>query len=148
MNKRTQIQKNLARAIGEGTALPVYFGHLSKRKCLQINALRVENGLLPISDLGIYIYPSVLNKMQIKRIGTDKLTAEQIADIAYSALHNTRSRIFPSKNPLAQLLWQVREQTSYVVFLGGYNNAFSIKSIFPTFTEKVLRKFVHNKKNT
>jgi hypothetical protein len=146
MHQRTDLQKNLARAIAVGTDRPIYFGKLDKKKYKQINELRVQSGLLPVLNLSLYVYPNVIHKLHAKRIGMDKLTGEQIVDIAYSALHNSTSRIFPSKNPLAQMVWQVRERTSYLVFVGGYENAFSVKSIFPVFTEKVIKKFVRIKK--
>ena len=147
MNKRTQIQKNLARAIAEGTSEPVYFGKFRQKKLAQINALRKKNSQTPITSNEIYIYVGVILKLRDKRIYVDHLTPYQVADIAYSAVHNRKSRVLQSKYPHIQVVVKTKEGLSYLAFISEHKTTVSLKSTYPVKNDRVLENICGTKKH-
>ena len=147
MHQRTDLQKNLARAIAEGVNEPVYFGRLNHCKLKKINCLRTQQKLFSLKNAHIFIYPSVLAKLQEKRMGLDKLAPMKIADIAYSLLHGKRTRIFISKYSHIQVLVKVGKRVSRVAYVSEYFSSTVLKSVYyvPNFR---LARQMHTKKNT
>jgi len=65
------------------------------------------------------------------------MTPEYVADVAYSALHNTKSRILPSQYNHIQRIAKTGDPLSAQSFIGNHGGSVSAKSVFPTKTTKI-----------
>lgn len=145
-NFRSTIQKRLSEAIKDDIGSPVFFGNISKKKMNKINDLRAIHGLKAVTGSSIYVYPNVIKKLRDKRVHLEKLTPDQVADIAFSAVHNTCSKIIQSKYPQIQALIKSGTDLSNLAFIGEYKDAFSIKSSYNTKNIRAERQITGNKK--
>jgi hypothetical protein len=98
LKTRTTIQQNLAKALREGSDRPVSFGKLQPKKVLRANEILANRGEKLINDNAI-IHPNVIDKLIREHVKTDRMSPEQLADFAYSAIHNKGSKVVPSKYP-------------------------------------------------
>lgn len=137
MTARSNIQENLAYAIRFGTNNPVYFGKIGNKKLLEINKIRLLNDQLPITQQSIYIYPNVIKKLQDKRIIIGKMSPEEVADLAYNAIHNNHGRVFKSRFPNIQQLITIKEKVSHIAFVSEFNEIISLKSVYKKLTRRL-----------
>lgn len=137
--QRTVIQKDLSHALTSGSDTPVFFGRLSKEKLAKVNALRIKNGMAPIPSPDIYFHPNVIKKLRDRRISIDGMTPEYVADIAYSALHNTKSRVLPSRYDHVQHIAKIGPRKTSSAFVSDFNNAVSAKSAYPSRTVEIQK---------
>lgn len=137
MTARSNIQENLAYAIRFGTNDRVYFGKIGNKKLFQINKIRLLNDQIPITQQSIYIYPNVIRKLQDKRITIGKMSPEAVADLAYSAIHNSHGRVFKSRFQNIQQLITIKEKVSYIAFVSDFNEIISLKSVYKKLTRRL-----------
>ena len=130
-SRRSAAQTNLVNAINNKTDSPVDFGTLSKKKFNQVNELLSTNGQPVLESRNIKVYPAVVDKLIQKRVGLDGMTPQQVADVAYSAVHARNSRVIPSRYPHVAAF--TKAQTDRAVpfaTLAGYNGEVSLKSAY------------------
>ncbi|OPX88997.1 MAG: hypothetical protein A4E53_01730 [Pelotomaculum sp. PtaB.Bin104] len=129
---RTEIQKNLSNAILNGTEEPVYFGNISQAKLDEINAIRKTLGQPELTSKELYVFPRVVQKLRTKRINIDKLTPDEVADIAYSAVYNKDSKVTSTRYPQIQALMTTKEGRANFAFVGKTaDDLSSLKSTYP-----------------
>ncbi len=129
----TKEQKNLIGALkSEGIEQPVSFGKLSDKKLSQINQLRAKNNLPPIQDGNLLIHPKVIEKLKEKRINLGKMSADQVADVLYSATYNNDSKVFSTEFPHIQALAKFNSngKTANTAYIGEHAKKGSIKSAY------------------
>ena len=80
----------------------------------------------------MFVYPNVINKLRSKRINIDKLTPDKMADIMYSAIHNTKSRVMSTKYPHIQSIDRITQniKKTNTAYLGKKDKTISIKSAY------------------
>lgn len=145
---RTKIRNDLAKKILSGSEEPVFFGNLSQAKLEAINRIRKSQGIEQIMDGSVYVYPNVLKKLLEKRVRIDKMSPDQVADMAYSAIHNKKSKVLSSKYPQIQALIRSGE-ISNLAFVGKSPNAdVSLKSVYKNRTESLPRTLSKEKTPT
>ncbi len=67
------------------------------------------------------------------------MTPEYVADVAYSALHNTKSRILPSQYNHIQRIAKTGDPLSAQSFIGNHGGSVSAKSVYPTATARITK---------
>lgn len=135
---RTAIQKSLAKAIEHGINAPLYFGKVSKPKLEELNKIRTRLGKPLLEGEELYVFPRVIKKFRELRIELDKMTPDEVADIAYSAVHGTRSKVLESKYPQNQAIVSFRKDLSNLAIIGQARNKMtSLKSAYPKETERI-----------
>lgn len=75
-------------------------------------------------------------KQWADRLGRDRMTANQVADIAYSAVHNTKSKVLSTKQPRIKVLIKPKGKIANSAFMAEFDRSGLIKSVYP----KELRK--------
>ena len=130
-SRRSAAQTNLVNAINNKTDSPVDFGTLSKKKFNQVNELLSTNGQPVLESRNIKVYPAVVDKLIQKRVGLDGMTPQQVADVAYSAVHARNSRVIPSRYPhIAAFTKAQTDRAVPFATLAGYNGEVSLKSAY------------------
>ena len=130
-SRRSAAQTNLVNAINNKTDNPVDFGTLSKKKFNQVNELLSTNGQPVLESRNIKVYPAVVDKLIQKRVGLDGMTPQQVADVAYSAVHARNSRVIPSRYPhIAAFTKAQTDRAVPFATLAGYNGEVSLKSAY------------------
>ena len=109
--KRTNLQNNLAKALDTGTEQPVNFGKMSKKQFDETNKIFNEQGIPQLESRDLMVHPNVVKKLQEKRITTEGMTPEQIADVAYSAIHNKRSKVSDATNKSQSVRFATNKKT-------------------------------------
>lgn len=131
MLPRTKAQNALTDALRNGAEQPVDFGKLSTRKFAQVNEILAKRGQALLESPEVKIHPAVVQKLIDKRIGLDKLTPEQVADIAYSAVHARNSKVMPSRyEHIVSMSKPKTEKATPYAALAPYNGQASLKSIY------------------
>lgn len=131
ISRRSAAQTNLVNAINNKTDSPVDFGTLSKKKFNQVNELLSTNGQPVLESRNIKVYPAVVDKLIQKRVGLDGMTPQQVADVAYSAVHARNSRVIPSRYPhIAAFTKAQTDRAVPFATLAGYNGEVSLKSAY------------------
>lgn len=130
-SRRSAAQTNLVNAINNKTDSPVDFGTLSKKKFNQVNELLSTNGQPVLESRNIKVHPAVVDKLIQKRVGLDGMTPQQVADVAYSAVHARNSRVIPSRYPhIAAFTKAQTDRAVPFATLAGYNGEVSLKSAY------------------
>ena len=130
-SRRSAAQTNLVNAINNKADSPVDFGTLSKKKFNQVNELLSTNGQPVLESRNIKVYPAVVDKLIQKRVGLDGMTPQQVADVAYSAVHARNSRVIPSRYPhIAAFTKAQTDRAVPFATLAGYNGEVSLKSAY------------------
>lgn len=130
-SRRSAAQTNLVNAINNKTDSPVDFGTLSKKKFNQVNELLSTNGQPVLESRNIKVHPVVVDKLIQKRVGLDGMTPQQVADVAYSAVHARNSRVIPSRYPhIAAFTKAQTDRAVPFATLAGYNGEVSLKSAY------------------
>lgn len=130
---RTDIQNNLAKALDEKNySTDVNFGGLAPDKLKAANDILVSKGLDPIVDNNLKLHPNVLKKLREKRIDAEGMTPEQVADLAYSAIHNSRSKVLDAtgKSNSIRLVNTRKTDKANNAFVGQFDGTGSIKSVY------------------
>ena len=131
ISRRSAAQTNLVNAINNKTDSPVDFGTLSKKKFNQVNELLSTNGQPVLESRNIKVHPAVVDKLIQKRVGLDGMTPQQVADVAYSAVHARNSRVIPSRYPhIAAFTKAQTDRAVPFATLAGYNGEVSLKSAY------------------
>ena len=130
-SRRSAAQTNLVNAINNKTDSPVDFGTLSKKKFNQVNELLSTNGQPVLESRNIKVHPAVVDKLIQKRVGLDGMAPQQVADVAYSAVHARNSRVIPSRYPhIAAFTKAQTDRAVPFATLAGYNGEVSLKSAY------------------
>ena len=131
ISRRSAAQTNLVNAINNKTDSPVDFGTLSKKKFNQVNELLSTNGQPVLESRNIKVHPAVVDKLIQKRVGLNGMTPQQVADVAYSAVHARNSRVIPSRYPhIAAFTKAQTDRAVPFATLAGYNGEVSLKSAY------------------
>lgn len=131
-------QLALAKALDEGSTEPVYFGKLSDKKFVEINKRLADSGKKTLESPELYIHPNVLDKLKQKRIRDGKMSADQVADVAFSAIHNKRSRVLSTRQPQIKALVRPTDpQSANTAYVGEFGGSGSIKSVYPKELKKI-----------
>ncbi len=144
---RTKIQKQLAEAIATGTNTPINFGKLSKKKFAELNKRLVASGQTPLQKNDLYVHPAVVTKLFEQRLIKDGMTADQVADIAYSAIHGKKSRILTTREPQIKAFVNPRENIGNTAFVGEFGQSGSIKSVYPKDLKKIQKESLGGRGN-
>ncbi len=135
--KRTNLQNNLAKALDTGTEQPVNFGKMSKKQFDETNKIFNEQSIPQLESRDLMVHPNVVKKLQEKRITTEGMTPEQIADVAYSAIHNKRSKVSDATNKSQSVRFATNKKDANLTnnaFVGSHGNVGSVKSVYPSRT--------------
>ena len=144
---RTSHQVALAKALDEtnGIEKPVNFGQLRNDKLQAFNKIMAERNQDVINNPDVLVYPNVISKLRDKRIIQGGSTPEQVSDMAFSAVHNTDSKILPSKYPhIATSAKFNGDNTIPNANLAIYNDAISLKSVYPRRTSQIIDDITKN----
>ena len=136
---RTSIQTNLVKALKNGTNKPIFFGKLSNKKLFELNKKLLQSGNQALSNNDLFIHPRVIEKLQLKRIVQDKMTPDQVADIAFSAVHNTKSKILSTQKPHIKIFVKTTTNFANSAYVAEFGGNGSIKSIHPKNLRKIQR---------
>lgn len=131
---RTDIQNSLAKALDDGTTQPVNFGKLDRAKFNRVNELLTARGLEPMQSPDVLVHPAVVEKLRRNRINIDGMTPEQVADIAYSAVHNKKSKVYQSTNQKGSAVKIMKSKTptkSHDAYVGEFDGSGSLKTVYP-----------------
>lgn len=115
--RRSPEQQALIDALKSGGG-DVSFGRLSKAKFDAINALREANGINALTRRELTVPSNVVKKLVDRRILQGKMSPDEVADVLYSAFHNSRARVFPTRFEHIQQLIRPGERLSNVGFIG------------------------------
>lgn len=115
--RRSREQAALIDALKRGEG-DVSFGQLSKKKFDAINAIREANGIPLLTSPELTVPSNVVRKLVNKRMLAEGMSADEVADTIYSAFHNTRSRVMPSKYSHIQQIMRPGERLSNFGFVG------------------------------
>jgi hypothetical protein len=116
------------------------FGFADEDLVNEINNIRALEGEPTIGTSDIRVYSAVLEKLQKKRIGLDKMTPKEVAQMIYRLVHDKGVKVERSKYPTAQRLVSENIQPADVGFIGkGPKDDVSVKSVYPA-DPKQLRK--------
>lgn len=144
---RTAQQVALAKALDKtnGVEKPVNFGQLRNDKLQAFNKIMTERNQDIVNNPYILVYPNVISKLRDKRIVQGGSTPEQVSDMAFSAVHNTDSKILPSKYPhIATSAKFNGDNTIPNANLAIYNDAISLKSVYPRRTNQIVDDITKN----
>lgn len=144
---RTAQQVALAKALDKtnGVEKPVNFGQLRNDKLQAFNKIMTERNQDIVNNPYILVYPNVISKLRDKRIVQGGSTPEQVSDMAFSAVHNTDSKILPSKYPhIATSAKFNGDNTIPNANLAIYNDAISLKSVYPRRTSQIIDDITKN----
>jgi len=136
---RTSIQTNLVKALKTSTKIPIFFGKLSKKKLLELNRKLIQSGHRLLSSNDLYIHPRVIKKLQLKRIVQDKMSPDQVADIAFSAIHNAKSKVLSTQKPHIKIFVKTTTNFANSAYVAEFGGNGSIKSIHPKNLRKIQR---------
>ncbi|MDO5561793.1 MAG: hypothetical protein Q4G02_03430, partial [bacterium] len=80
----------------------------------------------------MYVHPNVIEKLQSKRIDIGKMTPDQVADVAYSALYNNNSKVLSTRFPHIQASTKFNSDgvTANTAYIGEYQGDGSVKSVY------------------
>ena len=144
---RTAQQVALAKALDKtnGVEKPVNFGQLRNDKLQAFNKIMTDRNQNTVNNPYILVYPNVISKLRDKRIVQGGSTPEQVSDMAFSAVHNTDSKILPSKYPhIATSAKFNGDNTIPNANLAIYNDAISLKSVYPRRTNQIVDDITKN----
>ncbi len=144
---RTAQQVALAKALDKtnGVEKPVNFGQLRNDKLQAFNKIMTERNQDTVNNPYVLVYPNVISKLRDKRIIQGGSTPEQVSDMAFSAVHNTDSKILPSKYPhIATSAKFNGDNTIPNANLAIYNDAISLKSVYPRRTSQIIDDITKN----
>lgn len=144
---RTAQQVALAKALDKtnGVEKPVNFGQLRNDKLQAFNKIMTDRNQDTVNNPYILVYPNVISKLRDKRIVQGGSTPEQVSDMAFSAVHNTDSKILPSKYPhIATSAKFNGDNTIPNANLAIYNDAISLKSVYPRRTNQIVDDITKN----
>lgn len=144
---RTAQQVALAKALDKtnGVEKPVNFGQLRNDKLQAFNKIMTERNQDTVNNPYVLVYPNVISKLRDKRIIQGGSTPEQVSDMAFSAIHNTDSKILPSKYPhIATSAKFNGDNTIPNANLAIYNDAISLKSVYPRRTSQIIDDITKN----
>lgn len=144
---RTAQQVALAKALDKtnGVEKPINFGQLRNDKLQAFNKIMTDRNQNTVNNPYILVYPNVISKLRDKRIVQGGSTPEQVSDMAFSAVHNTDSKILPSKYPhIATSAKFNGDNTIPNANLAIYNDAISLKSVYPRRTNQIVDDITKN----
>lgn len=121
-----------------GITQPIYFGQLSDKKFKALNQKLTQSGFRPLQTNALYLHPSVVDKLIQKRIIQDGMTPDQVSDVAFSAIHNSKSKVFSTKAPHVKVLFKpINAKTANSAYVGDFGGQGSIKSVYPKELAKI-----------
>lgn len=145
-NKRTDIQRNLSEALQQQDFKDVNFGTLSKAKLSKINEIR-EVLKQPILQHNELVIPgNVVRKMYEKRMLSDGMSADEVADVLFSIFHGGKTKVTTSKHDHIQTLVNGRDKLSHLGFIGMSNAEITVVKSGQKIGNIRLDKQVGNKK--
>lgn len=120
----------------------IEFGRMRPDKLAQLNDIRAQNGLDPLTpDMKIPL--NVVEKLYNKRVITGKMKPEQVADMVFDVFYNPESVVDASKFPHIQAMISPKQPTSNIGFIGQNpaNGETVIKSAYPENTDRLKDTF-------
>lgn len=116
----------------------IEFGRMRPEKLAQLNEIRAANGEAPLApDMKIPL--NVVKKLYDKRVISDKMKPEQVADMVFDVFYSPETVVDASKYPHVQALIKPRDKVSQVGFISQNpkNGETVIKSAYRESTDKL-----------
>jgi hypothetical protein len=114
---RADAQVDLAQSLANKDFKNLNFGTLSKEKFDRINEIRAGLGADVLDGRDLVIPANVVRKLYDKRILTDGMAADDVADLVYSVFHSKKSKVLSSKYSHIQTLVNMRSELSRIGFI-------------------------------
>ena len=116
----------------------IEFGRMNPAKLAQLNEIRAANGEPPLTpDMKIPL--NVVKKLYDKRIVSDKMKPEEVADMVFDAFYNPNNLVDASKYPHIQAVISPKENVSNLGFISRdpTNGGTVVKSAFREKTDRL-----------
>ncbi len=116
----------------------IEFGRMNPAKLAQLNEIRAANGEPPLTpDMKIPL--NVVKKLYDKRIVSDKMKPEEVADMVFDTFYNPNNLVDASKYPHIQAVISPKENVSNLGFISRdpTNGGTVVKSAFREKTDRL-----------
>lgn len=123
------------------------FGILRKEKVDALNKIRQENGVDLLSKRRLKIPANVVKHLQERRMITDGMKADDVADMLISAFHSPQGVVDRSKYPHIQAMINPKEKISDIGFVGvnPTDGEIVVKSAYKMLNERASKEYANIK---
>lgn len=133
------VQKtNLTNTLQNGTDQPVYFGKVNDPQISNLRNIVGED-----TSNQVYAHPNAINHIAEGRINGSGMSAQNVTNTAYDAIHNKNSQVIPSNTRHNAQMFNIPDGSTNKAnnaMLGSFDGNLSLKTTFPSDISEVLNR--------